>query len=230
MGDAGLNRLFSSLEASFEAAITAEDDVLAHDLAMSLRQGRTLTDVAARSGPIDLIQISGVRLPVEVVGEDFVGVVGVQSMLFPMRRAVLSPGIGHAPRWVQISMLAVVRSVARKRGLATHRAHGAGSATKGGSWLLARITFLYGPPSENYSLALMPSIGSGSRKVSLLARDSTLGLWIQGMCLRPGLSLFVKSLEVGLELRPIYTPNPTAAKLDSRKVPGSNERCRPEAR
>ncbi len=119
MGDAGLNRLFSSLEASFEAAISAEDDVLAHDLAMSLRQGRTLTDVAARSGPIDLIQVSGVRLPVEVVGEDFVGVVGVQSMLFPMRRVVLSPGTGDAPRRVQISMLAVVRSVARKRGLAT---------------------------------------------------------------------------------------------------------------
>ena len=96
-----------------------------------------------------------------------------------------------------------------------------GVATKAGSWLLALITLLYGPPSENYSLALMPSIGSGSRKVSILARDSTLGLWIQGMCLRPGLSLFVKSLEVGLELRSIYAPNPTAAKLDSRKVPRS---------
>ena len=44
------------------------------------------------------------------------------------------------------------------------------------------------------------------------------------MRLRPRLGLLVESLEVGLELRPIYAPNPTAAKLDSRKVSGSNER------
>ncbi len=73
-------------------------------------------------------------------------------------------------------------------------------------------------------MALMPSIRSGSRTVSLLASDSTLGLWIEGMRLRPRLGLLVESLEVALELRPICTPNPTAAKLDSRKVSGSNKR------
>ncbi|MPZ69245.1 MAG: hypothetical protein GEU71_06900 [Actinobacteria bacterium] len=127
MGDAGLNRLFSSLEASFEAAIAAEDEALAGDLAMSLRQGRTLSDVAARSGPVDLIQGSGARLPVEVVGEDFVGVVGSHSMLFPIETAVLSPGSGDAPRQVPVAMLAVLRAVARARGRVTIELMGRGA-------------------------------------------------------------------------------------------------------
>lgn len=114
MGDAGLNRLFSSLEASFEAAIAAEDDLVAGDLAMSLRQGRTLVDVATRSGPLDVVRSSGARVPVEFVGADFVIGFGAHRILFPIDRLILASGTATAPKQLPASMVEVLRAAARE--------------------------------------------------------------------------------------------------------------------
>lgn len=43
------------------------------------------------------------------------------------------------------------------------------------------------------------------------------------MRLGPRLGLFMESLQVGLELCPIYAPDPSSAKLDGGKVPGPYE-------
>lgn len=119
VGDAGFDRLFSSLEASFEAAVAAEDDVAGADLAMSLRQGRGLSDIASRSGPLVVLQNSGARLPVASVGRDFVVGAGPENRLFPIDRTVLAPGDGSAPQQIESTMIEVLRGLARRQGHAS---------------------------------------------------------------------------------------------------------------
>lgn len=44
------------------------------------------------------------------------------------------------------------------------------------------------------------------------------------MGLRPGLSLLVHPLDVGLELSPVDAPDPASTEFDGRKIPRSDER------
>lgn len=85
----GRHHLIDSLEASFDAAIARREDEAASDLALSLLQGRALTDIAAREGAWDLRLGDGRVLPVSLVGSDFIAAGNPPSVLVPSGRAVL---------------------------------------------------------------------------------------------------------------------------------------------
>jgi hypothetical protein len=89
VADPGLRRFLDSLDASFDAAVAREEDQAASDLALSLLQGRPLSDVALRDGRW-AIELGGAhRLPLCLVGADFVESGGRQRVLVPAARAVL---------------------------------------------------------------------------------------------------------------------------------------------
>jgi Protein of unknown function (DUF2642) len=81
--------LMESLEASFDAAVARREDEAASDLAISLLQGRSLTDIAGREDAWDLRCGDGRRIPVTLIGRDFIGAGTPTSVLVPAARAVL---------------------------------------------------------------------------------------------------------------------------------------------
>jgi hypothetical protein len=89
LADPKLRRTLESLETSFDAALARAEDEAASDLAFSLLQGRTLLDLGAREGPWDLYFGEGRRMPLTLVGRDFVAGGSPPSVLVPAARAVL---------------------------------------------------------------------------------------------------------------------------------------------
>jgi hypothetical protein len=81
--------LIESLEASFDAAVARREDEAASDLAISLLQGRSLTDIAGREDAWDLRCGDGRRIPVSLIGSDFIGAGSPPTVLVPATRAVL---------------------------------------------------------------------------------------------------------------------------------------------
>lgn len=81
--------LMDSLEASFDAAVARREEEAASDLALSLLQGRSLTDIGGREGAWDLRLADGRGLPVTLIGRDFIGAGKPPSVLVPAARAVL---------------------------------------------------------------------------------------------------------------------------------------------
>ncbi len=105
--------LIESLEASFEAAVVRREDEAASDLALSLLQGRTLTDIAGREGGWDLRCPDGRTLPITLVGRDFLGAGQPPSVLVPSGRAVLArAATDHRPQSSDISLVEELRGLA----------------------------------------------------------------------------------------------------------------------
>lgn len=68
-----LGPMIASLDASFEASVARSEEEAASDLALSLRQGRTLAEVLLRSHGIEAHLPGGARFVVTAVGDDFLG-------------------------------------------------------------------------------------------------------------------------------------------------------------
>ena len=113
MTDPRLERLFASLDASFDAALAREEDQAATDLALSLRHDLPLTDVVSR-GSWTVWLAEGARAPVAVVGRDFIGTDGNGPLIVPADRAVLHAASGSRPRGIDLSLLELLRIMARR--------------------------------------------------------------------------------------------------------------------
>jgi hypothetical protein len=110
VGRLDLERLFSSLEAGFAAAVASEEDVAADDLAFSLSQDLSVADELVRSG--GSVLVDGVAAPIEVAGHDFLR---AGPWFVPIDRAVV--GLGGASPAIPLHdvFLGVLRRLARSR-------------------------------------------------------------------------------------------------------------------
>jgi hypothetical protein len=105
--------LMESLEASFDAAVARREDEAASDLALSFLQGRSLTDIAGREDAWDLRFRDGRRLPVTLIGRDFIGAGRPPSVLVPAPRAVLiQASASSPPRRSDASLIEELRGLA----------------------------------------------------------------------------------------------------------------------
>jgi hypothetical protein len=119
--DPRLERLFASLDASFDAALAREEDEAATDLALSLRHDLSLADVVLR-GSWSVRLAEGAQSPVAVAGRDFIGTDGNGPLVVPASRAVLQAACGPRPRGTDLSLMQVLRIMAR-RPAEVHIAH-----------------------------------------------------------------------------------------------------------
>jgi hypothetical protein len=111
--DPRLEKLFASLDASFDAALAREEDEAATDLGLSLRYDLPLTDVVLRGSWIVRLAEGG-QAPVAVAGRDFVGTEGNGPLVLPTGRAVLQAAPGPRPRGTDLSLLELLRVMARR--------------------------------------------------------------------------------------------------------------------
>lgn len=115
MADPQVHRLLSSLEATFQAAVTRQEEEAAFDLAFSLAQDQTLQEVLLRNGSLRLLLDGGEALPVATVGIDYV-VAGTPPRVTPSRSAAfVIGGEGKPPRHASTSFLVMLRRWARSR-------------------------------------------------------------------------------------------------------------------
>lgn len=112
--DRELERVIARLEARFEAALAREEEEAAADLALSLRQDRTLSDLIRGGGSLRLLGPDGARPPVTVLGSDYCG---TGTPLTCVRRLgstpLLSETRGPAPETRRDSLQEVARRWAR---------------------------------------------------------------------------------------------------------------------
>ena len=110
MGRSHLEGLFAELDAGFAAAIAAEEEVAADDLAFSLSQDLPVPDELARTG--GSLVVGGVVVPIDRVGHDFVE---AGPWLAPLARSVV--GLGGSPPALPLPdvFLGVLRRFARAR-------------------------------------------------------------------------------------------------------------------
>lgn len=105
--DSQLERLFSSLESSFAAAISRSEEEAAEDLATSLRQGLHLAHLLARGS----VSVAGAG-PVVEVGRDFVRT--EDGVIYPLKTTVFtSRAGGPLPEPTDRHLLDVLRAAAR---------------------------------------------------------------------------------------------------------------------
>lgn len=102
------------LEASFDAAVARDEDAAATDLAFSLLQERSLTEVLERRRALALIRRDGGRSRIALVGDDFVGEAPPSARLVPLAAAVFeSLEEGTPPRRRHLDLTAQLRLWAR---------------------------------------------------------------------------------------------------------------------
>lgn len=114
-GDVGLDGLFVSLEAGYDALVTREEDVAAADLALSLIQDRSLARALVRSGPLDLVRDGG-RAPIVQVGPDHVVLGDAWATHVPFAAGVVAvAGCGVPPEPSDRALVQVMRAAVRDR-------------------------------------------------------------------------------------------------------------------
>jgi hypothetical protein len=91
VADQRVDRLLGTLEASFQGAISHEEELAANDLATSLLQGRDAFDVVRAWGGATL---EGRALDVAEIGSDYAGVGRPCREIIRLEEAVLSRGAG----------------------------------------------------------------------------------------------------------------------------------------
>lgn len=110
--DPRLDKLFASLEASFEAAVARDEHVAAADLALSFQQDRDLRESLALDGGVLRIA-GGVAAPVVEVGRDYARAVAPTVTLVPLQRAVTTIGGAVPPATTDRSLVETLRGWAR---------------------------------------------------------------------------------------------------------------------
>jgi hypothetical protein len=113
MADHRVDGLLQSLGATFDAAIAREEEEAAADLAMSLRQDRSLADVLMRS-PWRVVLRPGFSPRLDVVGPDHVVASGGGRHVIPLRWLEVTPDATARPPDRDSRLLVeVLRDVAR---------------------------------------------------------------------------------------------------------------------
>ena len=108
--DSQLDRLLSSLDSSFSAALERSEEEAADDLALSLRQGQTLLQYLSHI-PVGVREGASL-VPVIEVGRDFVRTAG--GNLYPGRATMFQTlSTGTAPRPIDRYLGEVLRSAVR---------------------------------------------------------------------------------------------------------------------
>lgn len=110
MTDDRFSGLFESLEATFAAAEAAAEDLAADDLALSLRQDRTLVDVLLRHG-CSLERAGALPEPVVAVAPDHVET--ATGNLVPLAAAVVRLEPTPPPAQRDVTLLSVLREYVR---------------------------------------------------------------------------------------------------------------------
>lgn len=108
MGSTDADRLISELEAGFAAAVAAEEDIAADDLAFSLSQDVPVSEDLLRSG--GFLMVDDVAVPIDRVGHDFV-VAG--AWIAPLGRALIRLGGDGPSQQVHDVFVSVLRRTAR---------------------------------------------------------------------------------------------------------------------
>jgi hypothetical protein len=114
-GDVGMsgrrfNGLFESLEASFEAAEGRAEREAATDLAMSLRQDRSLVQVLRQGGWV----LRGPDQPPEPIAAVGIDYLETEHDVMPLGAAVIESGPSQPPRLRRDSLIEVLRGWARR--------------------------------------------------------------------------------------------------------------------
>ncbi len=113
MADPQLDRLLSSLEVTFEAAVNREEEEAATDLAFSLGQDQPLQEVLLRGGPLRLLLEDGAAIPVSIVGADYVIAGDPPRLVAQASATFVTGGDSRLPREAATSLLTVLRTWAR---------------------------------------------------------------------------------------------------------------------
>jgi hypothetical protein len=113
MGEERVDGLLESLGATFDAAVAREEEAAAMDLAMSLRQDRSLIDLLQRGSWRALLE-PGLTPHVVVVGRDVVVAEKPGRHLIPIARLQMTtaPDLDRA-ELVATSLVEMVRDLAR---------------------------------------------------------------------------------------------------------------------
>lgn len=108
--DSQLDRLLSSLDSSFSAALDRSEEEAADDLALSLRQGQTLLQYVSHI-PVG-VRVGASTVPVLEVGRDFVRT--ASGGLYPGRTTMFQAlPTGRAPRPTDRYLGEVLRAAVR---------------------------------------------------------------------------------------------------------------------
>lgn len=114
-----LDRVLEAAGAQFEAAVAAEEDAAASDLALSLLQGSELSVLLCRS-PWSLRRASGGTAPVRLVGPDAAMASTMQygppDLVVPLRAALFLAGGGEPPTRTVDTFVSVLRRRVRTGG------------------------------------------------------------------------------------------------------------------
>jgi hypothetical protein len=97
LGEEGIDFVVRSVEASFDAALARDEEEAASDLAFSLLQERSLSEVVERSLGLVVVDRDGVRSRVSEVGDDFVVEAPPSARLVPLSTAVFESSSGGVP-------------------------------------------------------------------------------------------------------------------------------------
>lgn len=111
-----VDRVLESASAQFEAALAAEEDAAANDLALSLRQGSELAVLLSRSAWL-LLRPGGGSAPVTRVGSDLVVASSSgarEDLLVPLATARFVTGEGSAPKPTPDGFIATLRRAVRR--------------------------------------------------------------------------------------------------------------------
>lgn len=114
-----LDRVLEAAGAQFEAAVAAEEDAAANDLALSLLQGSELPVLLCRS-PWALRRAAGGSIPVKLVGPDAAmaatGADATIDLVVPLDGALFLSGEGPPPTRTVDTFLSVLRRRVRTGG------------------------------------------------------------------------------------------------------------------
>lgn len=117
MADPGLDKLFSELEATFEASIAREEEAAASDLGFALAQTNRLHDVLPRLQQGVVLLTDGGAVPVAQVGADYL-VTLPPVKLVPLARTVLRTSeTAPVATAADSNFLLALRRIARARAL-----------------------------------------------------------------------------------------------------------------
>ena len=115
MADGQLDKFIESLEATFDARVSRDEDEAAADLAFSLLQDQRLIDALGRLGPCDLRLPERPAAPITEIGEDYVR---AGDVVVPLESVIAQPAPdrGDRPATREASLLELLRRVARAGG------------------------------------------------------------------------------------------------------------------
>lgn len=114
--DGSVERLLQGLEARFEALLARDEEEAADDLATSLDRGRALHERLLSAGSaLRLVLPDGVRSPVSVIGDGYLGCGSPLDCLAPTEASVILLEAGAPPETTGLTISQALRPWAESR-------------------------------------------------------------------------------------------------------------------